>query len=318
MSEKIYDKNVCPLCKKEGQKLFVTSDKVFKKPGIFQVFHCQNCQIDFIECPENLADYYGNDYFSDLINEKDLLFRIKSHIIANYYASTGLKKKIYSFLLGFIAALPKEKGRIMDVGCGPGDILYLLKKAGFDVYGLDISQHAIEAARNNDLDNVIVGMEDKLAEFPDEFFDCIRGSHVIEHMPDPVKFLNICRQKLKEDGSLILATPNINSFNRIIFGEHTKCYRDIPRHIILFSNKGIIKLLKKSGFENTKITYTNIFSDFYSSLYSFIDNKFDIFKINAKKGDKNNIFLNFLFLPIDLISMFFQKSGVMTIMAKNK
>jgi len=317
MSEKNYDKNICPLCQQEGKRLFITKDKVFKKPGTFHVFYCQKCQVDFIECPENLADYYGDDYFSNLINEKDLLFRIKSNIIANYYRSRNtIKKKLYSFLLGFIAALPKEKGRIMDIGCGPGDILYLLKKAGFDVYGLDISQHAVEAAHKNGLENVAQGMEDKLADYPDEFFDCIRGSHVIEHIPNPAKFLNLCRQKLKKDGSLILATPNINSFNRIIFGEHTKCYRDIPRHIILFSNKGIVKLLKEAGFTDIKITYKTIFSDFYSSLRSLINNKSNHLNILGKEGSKIWIFFNFIFLPVDFMSMFFQKSGVMTIITK--
>lgn len=316
MSEEIYKKNICPLCQGAGQMLFATTDKVYKKPGIFHVFHCQNCQADFIECPENLADYYDNSYFSNLIDGKDLLFRLKSHIIANYYASVGFKKKIYQFLLGFIAALPKEKGRIMDVGCGPGDILYLLKKAGFDVYGLDISQHAVDAAHKNGLENVVVGMEDRLAEFPDEFFDCIRGSHVIEHMPDPARFLNLCRQKLKQDGSLILATPNINSFNRIIFREHTKCYRDIPRHIILFSNMGIVKLLKKAGFKNVKVTYKTMFSDFFEGLFCFLDDKFKILDKTIGKKLYRNIIINFIFLPIDFFAIMLKSGETMTITSK--
>jgi len=317
MSEKEYYNSTCPLCQKEGKKLFITKDKIYKKLEIFHVFHCRNCHVDFIECPKNLEDYYSNDYFSNLINEKDLLFRIKSHIISNYYtASNIINKKVYGFLLGFISALPRKQGRIMDVGCGPGDILYLLKKVGFDVYGLDISKYAVEAAHKNGLENVIQGMEDKLIEFPDEFFDCIRGSHVIEHMPDPVKFLNLCRKKLKKNGLLILATPNINSLNRAIFKEHTKCYRDIPRHIIIFSKNGIVKLLEEAGFESFKVTYKNMFSDFYEGLFCFLDDKFKILNTNIGKKLYRNIFINFLLLPIDFFFIMFKKGETMTITAK--
>ena len=93
----------------------------------------------------------------------------------------------------------------MDVGCGPGDILYLLRGVGFDVYGLDISQHAVDMAHKNGLKNVVVGMEDKLKDYSDNYFDYIRGSHVIEHVPDPICFVNLCYKKMAKDGTLILA-----------------------------------------------------------------------------------------------------------------
>lgn len=315
--EIIYKKNICPLCGRKGKYLFKQRDKKTNLPGIFYVFHCIFCKIDYIEPPKNLSEFYTNDYFSDFADKKNILFKIKSHIISNYYLSTGLiKKKIYGFFLSFIAALPKSKGRIMDVGCGSGDILFLLKQVKFDVYGLDISKHAVNLAHKNGLRNVIVGMEDKVETFPDNYFDCIRGSHVVEHMPDPIRFINSCHKKLAKNGTLILATPNIYSLNRFIFGRHTKCYSDIPRHIILFSNKAIVRIFKEAGFKDIKITYRTAFSDFYEGLFCFFDNKFNISNTNIGKILHKNIFINFIFLPIDLVAMLFKKGETMTIIAK--
>jgi hypothetical protein len=132
-------------------------------------------------------------------------------------------------------------------------------------------------------------------------------------MPDPIKFLNLCRRKLKNGGSLILATPNINSFNRVIFGEHTKCYRDIPRHIILFSNDGITKILKEVGFGDARITYRNMFSDFYECLFCFLDDKVKILNTTLGKKLYRNIFINFIFLPIDFFAIIFKRGETMTI-----
>jgi len=317
MSEKEYKNNICPLCKKEGEYLFATTDRGYGGPGIFYVFHCKHCLIDFIECPSNLSDYYEAGYYTDFAVKKSSIYKIKAKIINSYYTSekNTWHKLVHRFLLGFIAAMPDKKGRLLDVGCGPGDVIYLLKRVGFDLYGLDISEHAVKVAHKNGLDNVILGTEDKINSFPDGYFDYIRASHVVEHMLDPVGFFNDCYKKLCDGGSLLISTPNINSFNRFIFGKYTKCYTDIPRHLILFSDKSLVKILKSARFNNIKVTYTTVYSDFYEGFYSLLDYKFKISKTPLGKKLHRNIILNFLLLPIDLISVLFRKGETIAITA---
>ncbi len=317
MSEKIYNRNKCPLCGKKGIHVFTTKDRSLGKPGIFYLFHCVSCDIDFIEKPNNLAEFYDETYYTDFTTDISFVFKIKSHIVKNYYEAieNSISKRFYSFLIGFIAALPKKKGRIMDIGCGPGDILYLLSNVGFDVYGLDISEYAVSLAHFHGLNNVSVGMEDKMELYPDEYFDCVRASHVIEHMPDPVNFISTCYKKIVSGGSLIISTPNINSFNRRIFGRYTKCYSDIPRHVILFSNKSLVGILKKTGFKYVKITYKSIFSDFYEGLYNLFDIKFGISKSNIGKRLHRDLVINFILLPVDLILIIFRRGETMTVTA---
>jgi len=315
MSEKIYNRNKCPLCGKKGIHVFTTKDRSLGKPGIFYLFHCVSCDIDFIEKPNNLAEFYDETYYTDFTTDISFVFKIKSHIVKNYYEAieNSISKRFYSFLIGFIAALPKKKGRIMDIGCGPGDILYLLSNVGFDVYGLDVSEYAVSLAHTHNLKNVKVGMEGIMASYQSNFFDSIRGSHVIEHMVDPVGFVNNCYDKLKDGGTLIVSTPNIDSFNRIIFGKYTKCYTDIPRHLILFSNKSLTEIFKRAGFKKVEVTYRTVFSDFYEGLYSFLDSNYSISKTSFGKKIHRNIILNFILLPIDLISILFKKGETMTV-----
>ncbi len=315
MSEKIYDENKCPLCGNIGVYVFDTRDRSLGKPGVFHLFHCIDCNIDFIEKPSNIADFYNEEYYTDFINNPGFLFKVKSFIINNYYKNNknSISKRFYSFLIGFVAALPKNKGRIMDIGCGSGDILFLLNKVGFDAYGLDVSEYAVSLARSHNLTNVKVGTEDDMVMYPDNYFDCVRGSHVIEHMADPVGFVNNCYGKIKVGGTLIISTPNINSFNRLIFRKYTKCYTDIPRHLILFSNTSLTKIFKKAGFEKVELTYKTMFSDFYEGLYSFFDSNFNISKTTFGRRLHRNLVLNFILLPVDIVAMLFRKGETITI-----
>ena len=105
-----------------------------------------------------------------------------------------------------VPAIPQKprikKGKILDVGCGSGDTLALLKKLGWDVYGLEIDKNAVKVARERGLVNVKLGGYEKIASFPNNYFDSIRLYHVIEHIPDPRACLKLIYKKLKPGGRL--------------------------------------------------------------------------------------------------------------------
>ena len=316
MAEKIYRKNICPLCKKEGVFLFKTRDKFHNLPGIFHVFRWPDCLIEYVEAPKNLADFYVDNYFKDEVIENNSLFKLKKKIIKGTFRRKGmLRRRLNIFLSSFIAALPRQKGKIMDIGCGSGDILYLLKGAGFDVYGIDISQYAVGLAHKHGLNKVTCGMEDKLKDYQDDYFDCIRGSHVLEHMVDPMNFIALSHKKLKDGGVLLLQTPNTNSLGKL-FGKHAKFYRDIPRHLILFSNKSLKLALAQAGFKKIKMEYRCAFSDFRDNLFYFLEDAGGASRFGLRKKLRDNLLTNFLFLPIDLIVGVFGKGQTLTVIAE--
>lgn len=306
----------CPICGNQNTKyLFSQGDKRTKMPGVFKIFHCSDCQTEFITPPINLSDYYKSDYFVDFQDNENLLFRIKEKIIKEKYQTpkNSISKKIFNFLGKFISALPSKIGKILDFGCGCGEVLYMLKKSGFDVYGMDISKIAVEKCHNHGLSNVCLGIEKDLNIYPNNFFDSIRASHVIEHMVDPKIFIELANKKLKKGGELILQTPNINSLG-ILFGKHTKYYYDIPRHIILFSNNSIKYLLNKNGFSKVKISYVNFFGDQIDNLYIYLKGKSPkIYSIFCQTPIK--FIIRLLLIPVEIILSCLSYSQTMTVLA---
>lgn len=251
-----------------------------------------------------------------MVEKDDFLFRVKKRIITNAFQGKSLsKRRLNIFPLSFIAALPHQRGRIIDIGCGPGDVLYLLKNVGFDVYGIDISQHAVDLAHKHGLKKVVCGLEDKLENYQDNYFDCIRGSHVLEHMADPLNFISLSYKKLRKGGVLLMSTPNINSLGKL-FGSHSKFYRDIPRHLILFSNKSLKQILAQAGFKKIKMSYRSAFSDFRDNFFYFLEDVGGKSRFGLRKKMRQSLVTNFIFVPIDLIAGIFGKGQTLTIVAE--
>lgn len=99
---------------------------------------------------------------------------------------------------------------VLDVGCGNGLISMSLGKAGHNVFGIDISQKAIEKANEkNNLPNVkfaVAGAE-QLAETETKY-DAVVCSEVLEHLNEPSSLLKYIYRSMKDDGILIVTVPN--------------------------------------------------------------------------------------------------------------
>jgi SAM-dependent methyltransferase len=130
----------------------------------------------------------------------------------------------------------------MDIGCGTGETLNLLKGLGWDPYGMDIDKQAIVIAHKRGLNRVRFGSYTSLNTYPDGFFDVIRLYHVIEHLDNPDLFCQLAFQKLKKGGELIIGTPNADSFVSRLFGSYWYNL-DSPRHLIIFSPSTLRRLL---------------------------------------------------------------------------
>jgi SAM-dependent methyltransferase len=106
----------------------------------------------------------------------------------------------------FIDSLPLRAGYgILDMGCGYGKNLRLLKKKGLKALGVDISKSIVEVNLADGLNCMTVEEWEKTSES----YELIIMSHVIEHFPprDLMNFMNHCLSRLKTGGYLIIATP---------------------------------------------------------------------------------------------------------------
>ena len=141
---------------------------------------------------------------------------------------------------------PAPGSRLLDVGCGSGELLARMRSLGWTVEGVDFDERAVEMARKLGL-NVRLGALNEQSYQADSF-DAIHLGHVIEHVFDPLELLSHCHDLLRPHGQLVILTPNSSSWGHLHFGKDWRGLEP-PRHIHIFSVSNLTSLVQKAGFE---------------------------------------------------------------------
>ena len=116
-----------------------------------------------------------------------------------------------------------EPGRVLDYGCGQGHYSRSMAARGWDVTGVDVDPgrlaEATERAQAVGLDDrcrfVPVELASTRLPFDDGHFDAIFASEVIEHLPDPLGWIQELKRVLRRGGTLYLTTPNAVSYRHV-------------------------------------------------------------------------------------------------------
>lgn len=251
----------CPVCLgTSGSKKFMVRDRLIIRPDSFSLVRCLDCGLYYLSkrpTKDNIKLYYPDVYEPYNINKHDFYVDLQERLMKAYFKrgkSTvdSLMGLLYTRIYGDFPVLNKNNPRVLDIGCGNGLFINSLKKNGWDVYGIDISEKSVNFARNTlNLKNVKQGDVENIS-YPKSFFDVIVMNHVIEHVYDPNKLFLNASKILKPDGIMIVTTPNIRSINFSIFGQDWFPL-ETPRHLTLFSPQSMTKLAKNSGLKIVKI-----------------------------------------------------------------
>jgi 2-polyprenyl-3-methyl-5-hydroxy-6-metoxy-1,4-benzoquinol methylase len=232
-----YENVSCSLCgKKNNYRLFIANDWRFNPQKKFQVVKCRNCGLIYINPrpkQEEIGNFYPEESYWGCLGQNE---RSKKEILENY-------GEIYQL----VKDCKPRPGRVLDVGCGSGELLSLLKKDGWQCFGVEINPKAASYVKKLwQID--VKNKELKKNDFPAKNFDVIVLSHVLEHLPDPIQTLKIVRTALKDDGTLVIAVPNIRSINAKIFRSYWYAL-DVPRHLLHFNSETLQKMLRRAGFK---------------------------------------------------------------------
>ena len=217
--------------------------------------------------------------------------------------NTELKRKPERF--------DRSKVRILDLGCGNGDLILLLTENlpqlnqgfKFEIYGYDINEHG--GIKEGYLQNLIYNLTDKFPQidwneriklisennpipFPDQFFDIILSNQVMEHVKDHSKLFSELNRTLKPNG----LSAHLFPFKDIIIDPHINL-PFVHKIMNLDSRKNTIKLFSKLGmgkfhayrkkYGHNLDQFTQEFSDYFSRLVHYINHK----EISEISGNHN-------------------------------
>jgi len=249
MSAVVLEETPCGLCgSARSQVLVQARDPLGISEEDFTVVRCEECGLAYLNprpTPEALKAFYPEGYWWSG-EKRGLLARLEER-----YRNGLLKKELRPLR----KRLPPGS-RILDVGCGQGDMMLLLKEAGYAAFGVENAPRAVRVAREGRGLTVHLG---NLEDVPQEkgSFDALAFFHVLEHLPDPLRTLRQAQGFLKQEGWLLIQSPNIESAQFKRFGPRW-LHLSLPQHFYHFSPETLGKMLGKAGFRVVEVGHLSL------------------------------------------------------------
>ena len=166
----------------------------------------------------------------------------------------------YGYRIDVVSQLIPKCGRLLDIGCGDGDLIDRIARRVTEIYGIDVSSERLDEAKKRlkGAKNIYLIEHDvtKGLNFSDNFFEYITLVAVLEHLLYPDCFLEEVNRTLKKNGVLIIEVPNlcyIKDVISLIFGKLPWAAQS-PGHLHLFTLESLKRLLMDKGFKIIKVT----------------------------------------------------------------
>lgn len=166
-----------------------------------------------------------------------------------------------------------SSGRLLEIGCGEGDLCSLASSKGFAPLGTDIAPSAVEraAVRHPTIDFQVLDVESLPWQTLGHDYDVVVSFEVIEHLLHPRSLIIGAHQSLKPGGLLALTTPyhgrakNV-AISLIDFDRHFQQEGD---HIRFFTDRSLRKLLRSEGFSVLRIAHFGRVPLLWSGVFVF-------------------------------------------------
>ena len=259
----------CPICSSPKIALSLSAKDFTVTKENFPIWKCKDCSLQFTQdVPEQSAigKYYQSEAYISHSDTKEGIINKLYHSVRKFTLSNK-RKLIFS-------QTKKQKGNILDVGCGTGAFLNTMKETGWSITGLEPDEQAAQNAKS--LYNIDTQSSDQLFNLPANSFDAITMWHVLEHVHQLQEYIAQLKKLLTKNGVLFIAVPNYTSHDAAHYKESWAAY-DVPRHLYHFSPESMKVLIEKHGM-NIKAIKPMWYDSFYVSMLS-----------EKCKHDKNNI-----------------------------
>lgn len=218
---------------KDSCRICGASTKSCRILGYRQCESCQLLQVPQLPSSSDLEHYYSEE------------FAVNRSYYLDVVARRGRRD------LNWLESLVSP-GRILEIGCSWGKFLDIARARGWEVAGVELSNHSSKWARTELKLDVFTGKLEDSRFVGSGNFDLVVAWHVIEHMREPLGFLQACRSCLKPGGYLVLKTPNAASFS-CRFNGRAWSWADPASHPFLLSPQTLAVALPRTGFELKRV-----------------------------------------------------------------
>jgi SAM-dependent methyltransferase len=146
--------------------------------------------------------------------------------------------------------LLRAQSRVVDLGCGRGELIEMLKAEGVDAYGVEIDPDFVSLLEDKGIEVVTNDAVAHLSELEPGSVDGVVGSHLVEHLPPAgvTALVALAGEKLANGGVLILETPNPES----LLAGSINFHRDLT-HVRPIHPDTLAFLAESAGFSNVDI-----------------------------------------------------------------
>ena len=239
----------CDLCGRETSTRIVANGVDFEYatcPNTFSIVRCNECGLHYLNPRPDISTLniiYPQSY-------EPFHFHESTNPFIRYGRAFVQKKKVKA-----ISRLVPPDGSIIDVGCGSGYLLSLLKRYGspdWKLYGNDFSEVSLAnlerlgiqaaAGRFEELDTALQ-------------FDLIILNQTIEHLDSPSSVVEKASHLVKPGGALFIETPSTEGMDARLFRSRYWGGYHFPRHWSLFDESSLRRLVELHGFETVKVDY---------------------------------------------------------------
>jgi SAM-dependent methyltransferase len=230
--------SLCPACGAPAAFLFRTTDTNRRlSEREFVYYRCAQCGFIFIdEPPVDLDRYYPQEYYS------------LPRSVEDFARDAAPEQYKVDIVRRFVSS-----GTVIEVGPGRGNFCYLAQQAGYDVIALERDRKCREFISTvlgvpvtRETDEVSAMEESRPA-------DVVAMWHVLEHLPDPWRFLETAARRLNTGGILVIAVPNPHALQFKVFGKYWT-HVDAPRHLCLIPPALLALKLRALGLEPVMTT----------------------------------------------------------------
>ncbi len=260
----------CALCGSRDSDV-VASGRDFEYdsvPDRFQFVTCRRCGHQYLNPRPSSAQLdiiYPSNYYSFAGTTHRLVARVQR------FWESG-KVKLYRELVG------DGPRRLLDVGCGDGRFLSLLRDFGdedWQLAGLEFDKSAVDKCRGAGFEAFVERVEDfAQREEQQGSYDAVIMLQLIEHVEDPALICERVHSLLRPGGVFIIETPNLGGLDYRLFRGRWWGHYHFPRHWNLFSKDSLARMLEERGFEIAR-------SEFLISTSSWIISHQNYFKDRA-------------------------------------